>query len=573
MSQRNMQTTSFLYVFALLICTSLARHAHRRPLHRHAARATSLTTEDLTTSTASRVTSTDADSVIMAYTTADALLSSLTAGDAVIDDILSIQTGLNELPEDLLAFILALEQRLEDLEKLLSGYTKGTGSPIGPVGPVLSPTAPDLTPEITSEASDETTASEPTTTTTRSTRITHTLTIMTTITPAVPIYTGSRSNDSFPALNGTDFTPPAPWTKPYTVTLASSVQSTPGSSSPNQPGTPPPSSTLDSTTETVASPSSVYYPYVFDADKEDNVAVYYGTTPATTSGGLLSLCNNPSVDIVILSFVFSFFDTNGYPSIDFGPGCSGQTSAQATTAPGLKDCSDLAPEITACQALDKKVLISLGGYNSNTSFSSNEQAQEFASTLWNLFGPGESLEPGLRPFGDTDVVVDGFDIDNENHSTDHYVTFATALREQFDTDDSKTYYLSAAPQCPIPDESIPVGALQQVDFVWVQFYNNPSCNLDSPGFQQSFKAWSDLLAVPGQGQGPKLYIGAAGFEGAGSGYVQGEKLRIRLKTAADLHVGNFRGVMLWDGSEAASNLSPRGVDYMTYVKWFFSRRG
>lgn len=124
-----------------------------------------MTTEDFTTSTASRVTSTDADSVIMAYTTADALLSSLTAGDAVIDDILSIQTGLNELPEDLLAFILALEQRLEDLEKLLSGYTKGTGSPVGPVGPVLSPKAPDLTSETTSEASDEATASEPTTTT------------------------------------------------------------------------------------------------------------------------------------------------------------------------------------------------------------------------------------------------------------------------------------------------------------------------------------------------------------------------------------------------------------------------
>lgn len=568
MSRYNMQTTNFLYIFALLICTSLARHAHRRPLHRHAARATVTSTDSLTTSTASLVTSTDADSVIMAYTTADALLSSLTAGDAVVDDILSIQTGLNELPDDLLAFILALEQRLADLEKLLSGYTKETGSPVGPVGPVLSPTAPDPTPETTSEASDETTASGQTTTTTRSTRITHTLTIMTTITPAVPMYTGSRSNDSFPALNGTDFTPPAPWTKPYTVTLESSVQSTPGPSSSDPSGTPLPSSTA----ETVASTSS-QYPYVFDADSEDNVAVYYGTTPATTSGGLLSLCNNPSVDIVILSFVFSFFDANGYPSIDFGPGCSGQTSAQTTTGRGLKDCSDLAPEITACQALGKKVLISLGGYNSNTSFSSDAQAQEFASTLWNLFGPGEDLEPGLRPFGGTDVVVDGFDIDNENHSTDHYVTFATALREQFATDDSKTYYLSAAPQCPVPDESIPVGALQQADFVWVQFYNNPSCNLDSPGFQQSFIAWSDLLAVPGQERGPKLYIGAAEFEGAGSGYVPGEKLATRLKTATDSHVGNFGGVMLWDGSEAASNLGPYGVDYMTYVKWFFARRG
>ncbi|KAM0706728.1 hypothetical protein Q7P35_006058 [Cladosporium inversicolor] len=516
--------------------------------------------------------------------TADTPAPYLTAGGEVIEDILKIHTGLSDLPEDLFNFILSLEQRLEALEKLLSGYSDGSDSPVGPVGPVLPP-APTTTtqdvPEITSvDTSTSTSIETPTSSlckplggagplrpcggpdvaalmTTRSTRITQTRTFVTTIAPALPLSAGTRSNDSFPAMNGTDFTAPAPWTKPYIASDAFIAQ--PGSGY---------SSALNSTatvTSMVESVVPTVSPYLFDAESEDNVAVYYGTTPATKQGGLASLCNNPNVDIVILSFVFSFFDANGYPSIEFGPGCSGQTSSQADVAPGLKDCSALAPEIATCQALDKKVILSLGGNNSNTSFTSDTQATELASTLWDLFGAGGGLDADLRPFG-TYIVVDGFDVDNENRNTDHYETFAIALREQFDTDNSKIYYLSAAPQCPIPDESIPLGALQQADFVWVQFYNNPSCNIDAPGFQQSFKAWSDLLASGTQVRGPRLYIGAAGFEGAGSGYVKGSGLGTRVRTARGLYVENFGGVMLWDGSEAALNVDQYGVDYLGYAK-------
>jgi chitinase len=552
-------------------------------LHRHAVRAESTATEEFTILTAEPVEITIPSPVSSADITADNPEPSFTAGGEVIDDILKIQTGLNELPEDLFNFILSLEQRLEALEKLLSGYNDGSDSPVGPVGPVLPPaptSATPIIPEITSvDTATSTPIQAPTSSlckplggagplrpcggpdvtafmTTRSTRITQTRTLMTTVAPAPPLSTGIRSNDSFPAMNGTDFTPPAPWTKPYIASGFTAVPSSGYSSALNV------TATFTFIAETVVPTTS---PYLFDAESEDNVAVYYGTTPATKEGGLRSLCSNSNVDIVILSFVFSFFDANGYPSIDFGPGCSGQTSSQADTAPGLKDCSALAPEIAACQALDKKVLLSLGGYNSNTSFTSDKQATEFASTLWDLFGAGDGLDADLRPFG-TDIIIDGFDIDNENHNTDHYETFAIALREQFDTDNSKTYYLSAAPQCPIPDESIPLGALQQADFVWVQFYNNPSCNLDAPGFQQSFKKWSDLLASGTKVRGPKLYIGAAGFEGAGSGYVKGSGLGTRIRTARGLYVENFGGVMLWDGSKAAINVDQYGVDYLSYAK-------
>ena len=59
--------------------------------------------------------------------------------------------------------------------------------------------------------------------------------------------------------------------------------------------------------------------------------------------------------------------------------------------------------------------------------------------------------------------------DNENKDQTGYVTFVKALRTQFATDKSKQYYISAAPQCPLPDASIPVDAMKLMDFVVSKF--------------------------------------------------------------------------------------------------------
>jgi hypothetical protein len=58
---------------------------------------------------------------------------------------------------------------------------------------------------------------------------------------------------------------------------------------------------------------------------------------------------------------------------------------------------------------------------------------------------------------------------------------------------TKPYYLSAAPQCPFPDASNPMAMLKQCDFVFVQFYNNPICELGSAGFAPSVRQWSAAL--------------------------------------------------------------------------------
>jgi chitinase len=75
----------------------------------------------------------------------------------------------------------------------------------------------------------------------------------------------------------------------------------------------------------------------------------------------------------------------------------------------------------------------------------------------------------------------------------HYEDLALNLRAHFSSSAKKTYYLSSAPQCPLPDASNPLPMLLLCDFVWVQFYNNPSCEIGSSGFEASVKQWSTAL--------------------------------------------------------------------------------
>ncbi|KAK5134709.1 hypothetical protein LTR08_006224 [Meristemomyces frigidus] len=240
--------------------------------------------------------------------------------------------------------------------------------------------------------------------------------------------------------------------------------------------------------------------YTFNPNAKDNLAVYYGQSPDTQAEGLISLCEQADVDIVILAFVDSFFGPQAYPVVNFGAACYPPNTAQEEQAPGLLDCSKLASQIAGCQQIGKK-------------------ASHFAETLWQIFGSGrEPLD--LRPFG-KDV-------------------------------------------CPIPDQSIPLGAMQQADFVFVQHYNNPSCNLNSTGFASSFLAWSKQLlnsTTPGK---PRLYVGAAAFPAAGSGYVNGSELQSYIEQVKN--VTNFGGMMLWDGSEGAANVDEYGVSYLDYAK-------
>lgn len=147
----------------------------------------------------------------------------------------------------------------------------------------------------------------------------------------------------------------------------------------------------------------------FNAKAKDNVAVYYGQSPATSQVTLAKLCSDSSVNIVILAFLSEFFSAGGLPTMDFGPACGGQSPQMKDKgATGMLQCGQMATDIATCQSSGKKVLLSLGGATAQTAFTSDDQAIAFASTLWNLFGAGTGLDAGLRPFGKT--TIDGFDV-------------------------------------------------------------------------------------------------------------------------------------------------------------------
>lgn len=268
----------------------------------------------------------------------------------------------------------------------------------------------------------------------------------------------------------------------------------------------------------------------------------------------------------MLAFLRIFFGPNGYPTLKLGGStCNAATAAQNLTAPGLINCTALAPVITQCQQIGKPILLSLGGATGQTNFTSAAQAIDFASTLWALFGADTSnaTTKPIRPFGPT-VVLDGFDLDSENKIPAYYGNFTSALRAKYATNTTKPYYISGAPQCPIPDPNLPLDAMLQFDWVWPQFYNAAGCQINSTGFYASTSAWSQQLYINGA-IGPRFYIGLAASNATSSGYVPGSSLQNLLSPINTTNMSNFGGIMLWDGSTGLVQDSV-GVDYLTYAK-------
>ena len=101
----------------------------------------------------------------------------------------------------------------------------------------------------------------------------------------------------------------------------------------------------------------------------------------------------------------------------------------------------LANEIRFCQQRNKTVMVSLGGGIGKYGFSTKEEAEGFAQTVWDMFLGGSSAH---RPFND--VILDGVDLDIELGSSVYYADFVNRLRAIW-RGSGKRYFVSAAPQC------------------------------------------------------------------------------------------------------------------------------
>lgn len=286
----------------------------------------------------------------------------------------------------------------------------------------------------------------------------------------------------------------------------------------------------------------------FDATSNKNVAVYWGQNSYGSQKDLASYCDSSDIDIVLLSFLTSF------PSLqlNFANAC------YDTFSDGLLHCTAIAEGIKKCQQNGKKVLLSMGGASGSYGFSSDDEATTFATTLWNKFGGGSDSE---RPFDD--AIVDGFDFDLENHNQVGTVALGKKLRELYAADTSKSYYLSAAPQCPYPDASVgDLLAGVDLDFSFIQFYNN-YCNL---GSNFNWDTWLSYAQSTSPNKNIKLYVGLPGASSsAGSGYADIATVE-KYVTSSITSSSSFGGFSLWDASSGFGNTDSNGNTFVHQLK-------
>lgn len=166
-----------------------------------------------------------------------------------------------------------------------------------------------------------------------------------------------------------------------------------------------------------------------------------------------------------------------------------------------------------------------------------------------------------------------------NYQTSGYAAMITQFKNVlFPQDTTKPYYISGAPQCPIPDSHLSdVLASAWFDYFWIQFYNTPQCSARA-AIQKAngngnnditFKTWT---AQASKNPNVKMFIGVPGSKTAAidpSYYLtpaEIQKLVVRFWNNA-----KFGGLMVWEAT-AAQNQKPCNVDYGTWLKSILTAR-
>ena len=128
-----------------------------------------------------------------------------------------------------------------------------------------------------------------------------------------------------------------------------------------------------------------------------------------------------------------------------------------------------------------------------------------------------------------------------------------------DADPVRTYYLTAAPQCPFPDSADDpmLNGSVSFDAVFVQAYNN-YCGLSSflTGTAEqtnfNFAVWDNWAKTVSLNPNVKVFLGVpAGPTAAGSGYTSVVGLKSIVEYCKTF--SSFGGIMAWDLSQAYGN--------------------
>ncbi|KAK1399478.1 Chitinase [Heracleum sosnowskyi] len=265
---------------------------------------------------------------------------------------------------------------------------------------------------------------------------------------------------------------------------------------------------------------------LFHSSQGAGIAIYWGQSG--NEGTLASTCASGNYKYVLIAFLTTF-GSGRTPVLNLAGHCT----------PSSNGCTVLSNVISNCQSNGIKVLLSLGGgSNTATSMSSPDDARQVATYLYNNFLGGQSAS---RPFGS--AILDGIDFDIEQGSSLYYDDLARAL-SGFSTPQRKVY-LSAAPQCPIPDAKLNT-AIQTglFDYVWIQFYNNRQCHYTgtATNLLARWRQWA--AATPSSSQ---IFLGlpAASAAAPSGGYISPSALISEVLPSIKT-TPSYGGVMLWN---------------------------
>ncbi|GAM86992.1 hypothetical protein ANO11243_050130 [Dothideomycetidae sp. 11243] len=297
------------------------------------------------------------------------------------------------------------------------------------------------------------------------------------------------------------------------------------------------------------------------ANQGQNV-VYWGQNGGNTveNNDLSAYCTPSSgIDIIVLAFLYEYGNGMTIPSGTIGQSCYIDTSGNPS------NCDTLAAAIGTCQQNGVKIILSLGGAVGAYSLSSQQEAQTIGQNLWAAYGnTAQGSVP--RPFGSN--FVNGWDFDIEASSGNQYYQYMiSTLRSNFASDSAHTYYITGAPQCPIPEPNMgEIVTNAHFDYLWVQFYNNPYC---SPPNTINYNDWKSYIAGT-PSSNAKIFLGVPASPDASTGTASGAQYYLDPPQLAAL-VSNysndpaFGGIMMWNAGFSDSNVN-NGCTYAQEAK-------
>ncbi|KAG5229642.1 chitinase family protein [Salix suchowensis] len=255
------------------------------------------------------------------------------------------------------------------------------------------------------------------------------------------------------------------------------------------------------------------------------IGVYWGQDGR--EGTLAEACNTGNYQFVSVAFLSSF-----------GNGRTPELNLAGHCDPSAGTCTVFSDDITYCQNLGIKVLLSIGGGLGHYGLSSADDAVQVAYYIWNSFLGGHETSI-TRPLGD--AILDGVDFAIDTGSGLYWDDLARALHG---FSGQRKVYLAAAPRCLFPDDHLDTAiATGLFDYVWVQFYNNDRCDYSGDA-NNVLNGWKESWIKV---QANQVFLGlpAAPAAAPGGGFIPVDVLNSQVLPSVNTSP-KFGGVMLWN---------------------------